>query len=112
MALSSMHRDALVKALIQIRIDTSTTLEGLMHILTADKATCIVFFDDDLSPEGLDHVHPLYISVACLGHRVPSVLLDNNSALNICPLATSIALGFSPSDFRPSTQIVRACDGT
>ena len=80
--------------------------------MTADKATCIVFFDDDLSPEGLDLVHPLYISVACLGHRVPSVLLDNNSALNICPLATSIALGFSPSDFRPSTQIVRACDGT
>ncbi|KAL6325084.1 hypothetical protein AAG906_022651 [Vitis piasezkii] len=112
LASSSTHRDALVKALSQIRIDTSTTPEGLIHILTADRATCIVFSDDNLPPEGSDHVHPLYISVACSGHRVPSVLLDNDSALNVCPLATSIALGFSPSDFGPSTQtILRAILG-
>ncbi|RVW11749.1 hypothetical protein CK203_089738 [Vitis vinifera] len=28
-----------------------------------------------------------------------SVLLDNGSALNVCPLVTAIALGFSPDDF-------------
>ena len=83
-----------------------------MHILTTDRATCIVFSNDDLSSEGSDHVHPLYINVACSSHRVPSVVLDNNSALNVCPLATSIALGFSPSDFGPFTQTVRAYDGT
>ena len=43
---------------------------------------------------------------------MPSVLLDNGSALNVCPLVTTIALGFSPSDFGPSTQIVKAYDGT
>ncbi|RVW23215.1 hypothetical protein CK203_100422 [Vitis vinifera] len=47
-----------------------------------------------------------------LGHRVPSFLLDNGSALNVCPLVTTIALGFSPSDFEPSTQTFRAYDGT
>ena len=52
------------------------------------------------------------ISVACLGHRVLTVLLDNGSTLNVCPLATTIALGFSPSNFGLSTQIVRAYDGT
>ena len=41
-----------------------------------------------------------------------SVLLDNDSTLNVCPLVTIIALGFSLSDFRPSTQTVRAYDGT
>ena len=41
-----------------------------------------------------------------------SVLLDNDSALNVYPLVTIIALGFSLSDFRPSTQTVRAYDGT
>ncbi|RVX21643.1 Retrovirus-related Pol polyprotein from transposon 17.6 [Vitis vinifera] len=51
---------------------------------------------------------PLYISVSCSGRRVPSVLLDNGSALNVCPLATAIALGYAPSDFGPSTQTVRA----
>ena len=43
---------------------------------------------------------------------MPSVLLDNGSALNVCPLVTAISLGFSPSDFGPSTQIVKAYDGT
>ena len=77
-----------------------------------DRATCIVFSDDDLPPEGLDHVRPLFINVACSGRRVSSVLLDNGSVLNVCPLVTAIALGFSPFDFGPSTQIVRAYDKT
>ena len=93
----------MVRALGQIRVDTSTTPKGLIHILTADRATCIVFSDDDLPPEGSDHVRPLFIDVVCSGRRVSSVLLDNGSTLNVCPLVTTIALGFSPFDFGPST---------
>ena len=81
-------------------------------MMTADRATCIMFSDDDLPPEGSDHTCPLYITVGCSGHRVSSVLLDNGSTLNVCPLATTVALGFAPSDFGPSTQIVRAYDST
>ena len=77
-----------------------------------DRATCIVFSDNDLPPEGLDHVRSLFIEVACSDRRVPSVLLDNSSALNVCPFVTAITLGFSPSDFGPSKQTVRAYDGT
>ncbi|WKA05482.1 hypothetical protein VitviT2T_023446 [Vitis vinifera] len=112
LASSSTHRDALTRALSQIRVDTTTTPEGLIHMMTAGRATCIVFSDDDLPPEGSDHTRPLYISVGCSGRRVPSVLLDNGSALNVCPLATAIALGYAPSDFGPSTQTVRAYDST
>ncbi|KAL6310816.1 hypothetical protein AAG906_017552 [Vitis piasezkii] len=60
LASSSTHRDAL----------------GLIHMLTADRATCIVFSDDDLPPEGPNHVRPLFIDVVCSGRRV-SLLLDN-----------------------------------
>ena len=112
MATSSTHRDALIRALSHIRVETSTTPEGLIHMMTVDRATCIVFSVDDLPPEGFDHTRPLYITVVCSGHRVSSVLLDNGSALNVCPLATAIALGFAPSDFGPSTQTVRAYDST
>ena len=112
LASSSTHRDALIRALSQIRVDTATTPRGLIHFLTADKATCIVFSDNDLPPEGSNHVHRLFINVACSGRRVSSVLLDNGSTFNICPLVTAITLGFSPSNFRPSIQIVRAYDGT
>ncbi|RVW61970.1 hypothetical protein CK203_065105 [Vitis vinifera] len=70
------------------------------------RATCIVFSDDDLPPDGLDHVRPLYITVGCSGRRVPSVLLDNGSALNVCPLATAIALGFRAFRFWSFSQTV------
>ncbi|XP_010650381.1 uncharacterized protein LOC100855002 [Vitis vinifera] len=112
LASSSTHRDALIRALSQIRVETTTTPEGLIHMMTAGRATCIVFSDDNLPPEGSDHTRPLYISVGCSGRRVPSILLDNSSTLNVCPLATTIALGYAPSDFGPSTQTVRAYDST
>ncbi|KAL6350524.1 hypothetical protein AAG906_019171 [Vitis piasezkii] len=72
---------------------------GLIHMMTTNRATCIVFSVDDLPPEGSDHTHPLYILVVCSGHKVLFVLLDNGSALNVCPLATVVALDFAPSDF-------------
>ena len=90
----------------------TTSPKGLMHMLIAGRASCIVFFEDDLPPEGSDHTRPLHISVGCLGRYVPSVLLDNGYALNVCPLATTITLGYGPIDFKPSTQTVRAYDNT
>ena len=81
-------------------------------MLIVGRASYIVFSKDYLPPEGSDHSRPLYISVACLGRRVPSVLLDNGSTLNFCPLATAIALGYRPTYFEPSTQTVRAYDST
>ena len=83
LASSSTHRDALTRALSQIRVSTTTTPEGLIHMMTAGKASCIVFSDDDLPSEGSDHTRPLYISIGCSGRRVPFVLLDNGSALNV-----------------------------
>ena len=102
----------MIQALSQIRVETTTTPEGLIHIITTSKATCIVFSDDDLSPDGLDHVRLLYITVGCSCHRVLSVLLDNGSTLNVCLLTTAITLGFAPSDFDPSTQTVKEYDST
>ena len=81
-------------------------------MMTADRAICIVFSADDLPLEGSDHTRHLYISVVCLGHRVSFVLLDNGFALNVCPLATVIVIGFAPSDFGPSIKIVRAYEST
>ena len=81
-------------------------------MVMAGRATCIVFSDDDLPPDGPDHTSPLYISIGCLGRRVPSVVLDNGSALNVCPLATTITLSYAPTDFGPSTQTIQAYDSS
>ena len=112
LASSTAHRETLIKDLSRIRVDTTTSPEGLIHMLTTGRSNCIVFSEDDLPPEGSDHTRPLHISVRCLGRRVPSVLLDNESSLNACPLAIAIALGYGPIDFEPFTQIVRAYDST
>ena len=112
LASSTAHRDALIRSLSRIRVESAISSDGLIHMLTADRATCIVFSADDLPVGGSDHTMPLYITVGCSGHRVPTVLLDNGSALNVCPLATAVALGFGPSDFGPSTQTIRAYDST
>ena len=112
LASSSTHRDALIRALSQIRVETTTTPEGLIHMITADKATCIVFSYDDLPLEGSNHTHHLYITVGYSSHRVPSILLDNDLALSVCRLATAITLSYAPSGFGPSTQTIRAYDNT
>ena len=112
LASPSTHRNALIQALSQIRVETTTTPKRLIHMMTADRATCIVFSDDDLPPKGSDHTRLLYIIVGRSSHRVPFVLLDNGSALNVCLLAAAITLGYSPSDFGPSTQTVRAYEST
>ncbi|RVW22405.1 hypothetical protein CK203_096074 [Vitis vinifera] len=77
------------------------TPKRLIHMVTAGRATCIVFSNDDVPPEGSDHTPPLYIFVGCSGRRIPYVLLDNGSTLNVYPLATAIAIGYVPSDFSP-----------
>ena len=107
-----LHIHLHIRTLSHIRVDTATNPEGLIHFLTADRATCIVFSNDDLPLERSDHVQPLFIDVACSGHRVSSILLDNDFALNVCPLVIAIALGFSPSNFGPSTQTIITYDGT
>ena len=112
LASSTTHRETLIRALSWIRVDMTTSPEGLIHMLTTGRASCVVFSEDDLPPEGSDHTRPLHISVSCLGRRVPSVILNNGSALNVCPLVTAIALGYGATDFEPSTQTVRAYDST
>lgn len=103
LASSNIHRDALIRAMSKIMVKTTTTPDGLIHMMTVSRTTCIMFADDDLLPNGSDHTHSLYISIGCLDHRVPYVFLDNGLALNIYPLATAIAFGYAPSDFGPST---------
>ena len=103
LASSNTHKDALTIALSQIKVETTTTPERLIHMMRAGRATCIVFTVDDLPPKGSDHTRPVYISIGCSGHRVPFILLDNGLTLNICLLAIAIALGYAPSNFGPST---------
>ncbi|XP_077217903.1 uncharacterized protein LOC143852407 [Tasmannia lanceolata] len=95
----------------QISVDiTSDELVGLVAMARVSKT--LSFTDEDLTFEGHNHTRPLKITVICNGKKVPDVLVDNGSALNVCLLATAIVLGFGPNDFIPSEQGILAYDGT
>ncbi|XP_077215987.1 uncharacterized protein LOC143850652 [Tasmannia lanceolata] len=89
---------------------TPDELVGLVAMTKASKA--LSFSDEDLPSEGKDHTRPLKITLLCNQKKVSEVLVDNGSALNVCPLSTATTLGFGPEDFIPSEQDILAYDGT
>ncbi|XP_077251793.1 uncharacterized protein LOC143891021 [Tasmannia lanceolata] len=89
---------------------TPDELVGLVAMTKASKA--LSFSDEDLPSEGRDHTRPLKITLLCNQKKVSEVLVDNGSALNVCPLSTATTLGFGPEDFIPSEQGILAYDGT
>ncbi|KAJ4848683.1 hypothetical protein Tsubulata_006881 [Turnera subulata] len=77
--------------------------------ITSNK-NAIAFFDKDLISSKGKHTDALYITVHVKGNQVPMVLIDNGSALNVCPLEVASVLGLGLDDFTPSRQTVRAYD--
>ena len=54
----------------------------------------------------------MHIIVKCEGMIVTRILIDNGSALNVCPMATLEHLKVDVSLIRSSAMIIRAFDGT
>ncbi|XP_077219730.1 uncharacterized protein LOC143853922 [Tasmannia lanceolata] len=110
---SPKHHQVVLRELnaAQVSVDiTSDELAGLVAMARVSKT--LSFTDEDLTSEGCNHTRPLKITVVCNGKKVPDVLVDNGSALNVCPLATATVLGFGPNDFILSEQGILAYDGT
>ena len=72
----------------------------------------ITYSDKDLTKKGKHHNDLLHIIVNAKGKRIPMVLIDDESALNVCPLKTASYLGLSIEDFVPTNQHVRAYDNS
>ena len=65
-------------------IDSS--FEGMVSLVLATNQ--VFFSDDELPLEGRDHTLAMHIVVKCEDMIVVRVLIDNGSALNVCPIAT------------------------
>ena len=68
----------------------------------------ISYSDKDLTKKRKHHNDPLHITVDAKGKRILMVLIDDASALNVCPLKTASCLGLCIEDFVPIDQHVRA----
>ncbi|XP_077242530.1 uncharacterized protein LOC143883049 [Tasmannia lanceolata] len=110
---SPKHRQVVLRELNVAQVSVDITSDELVDLVAMARVSkTLSFTDDDLTFEGHNHTRPLKITVICNGKKVPDVLVDNGSALNVCPLATATVLGFGPNDFIPSEQGILAYDGT
>ncbi|XP_027077130.1 uncharacterized protein [Coffea arabica] len=110
---SELHREALLKILNEAQVPKDIPVDKFSNIVgNVLAANHITFSDDDLTAEGIGHNKALYISVRCNGKLLPRVLVDNGSALNICPWNTLTKLGFLDIKLRLSATVVRGFDGS
>ncbi|XP_077252356.1 uncharacterized protein LOC143891701 [Tasmannia lanceolata] len=110
---SSKHRKVILRELNAAQVSVDVTPDELVSLVTPARISKVLSFtDEDLPPKGRDHTKPLKITLICNKKKVPEVLVDNGSALNVCPLSTATTLGFGPENFVPSEQGILAYDGT
>ena len=110
---SDVHRRALLKVLKETYVPISATefaFKGMVSTVLATNQ--ISFIDDDLLPKGREHTLPMHIIVKCEDMIVDRVLIDNGSALNVCPMSTLEHLNMDTSLIYLITMIIRAFDGT
>ena len=109
---SYKHRQKLVDLLNQIQVPTTTTSQDLNAIIRSiGRELTISYFDKDLTKKWKHH-NDLHITIDAKGKRIPMVLIDDGSALNMCPLKTVSYLGLSIEDFVPTDQHVRTYDNS
>ncbi|XP_027157539.1 uncharacterized protein LOC113759173 [Coffea eugenioides] len=109
---SDVHRDALIEVLTKAQIPRDISVDNFSHVVGSVLFTKqITFSGEELPAEGIGHNKALYIVVRCNGKMLPKVLIDNGSALNICPWSTLEKLGLQDIELRPSGTVVRGFDG-
>ena len=84
---SHKHRQAILNALNKPNASLDTSPEQLVGMIAPTQSqNFISFTGKDLPLGDFDHNRPLHITLECLGKWVHVVLVDNGSALNVCPL--------------------------
>ena len=83
---SSSHKKALVKALAKMNIQTTITPEAMVVKITENKQGVITFSDADLPVERRNHNRALFIPAEVKEKTTSYVMVDDGSAINVCPL--------------------------
>ena len=107
---SQKHRKALLDALNGKKVPTETTPQELLSLMGVEGSShpLLAFSDENLPLEGATHARPLQITIECMGDKVPMVLIDNGSALNVCHFRTALLISLDMETIIPSLLTVRA----
>ena len=107
---SNSHKKALVKALTKMNIQTNATPEAIVAKITENKQGVITFSDTDLPVEGRNHNRALFIPSEVKGKRTSYVIVEDGSAINVCPLQILPNLGVKVEELTKSDLVIRAYD--
>ena len=107
---SKKHRDARVRALDDARISTDAFPKDIIASLLLTFESTVSFSYNDLQLEGKDHNMPLFIQVIIKAKRTLYVMVDDGSAINVCPLRLFNKFGITVEDLKASNVIIRAYD--
>ncbi|PKI41475.1 hypothetical protein CRG98_038122 [Punica granatum] len=108
---SEPHRDALLKVLTVAQVPKETAPDRIEEIVNSIFSNQISFAEDELPSEGQGHLRALHIVCKCNNHVVGQVMIDNGSALNICPVSTLKQMNVDMSRIRASKTTAQAFDG-
>ncbi|XP_074288461.1 uncharacterized protein LOC141613616 [Silene latifolia] len=109
------HRQALLQALMSMNVSPDIAPNDVVvHVVQNPPrhVNAVTFSDEDLPSIRPKHGLAMYIVVTCLQKHVLMTLVDDGSILNVLPLRTAHVLGLDKKDLTPTTQTVRAFDGT
>ena len=111
---SQKHHKALLDTLNWKEVPIETTPQEVLSLMGVEGSLhpLFSFSDEDLSSKRATHTRPLQITIECMGAKVLMVLIDNGSALNVCPFRTVLTIGLDMKTIIPSPLIVRAYDNT
>ncbi|XP_040931941.1 uncharacterized protein [Gossypium hirsutum] len=110
---SEVHRDALLKVLNETYVTHDISVNKLGRLVNNISADNFIYFNDDEIPPGdIGSTKALHITIRCKGYTLPSVLVDNGSALNVLPLSTLNRLPIDSLHVKTCHNVVRAFDGT
>ena len=109
---SHKHRSALLDALNGKKVTIETTPQEVLAFMGVEAPfhLSLTFFDEELPLEGAAHTRPLQITIECMGAKVPIVLIDDGSAMNVCPFRSALTIGLDIETIIPSPLTVKAYD--
>ena len=83
---SHKHHNVLLDALNGKKVPIESTPQEVLSFVGFEALShpFLTFFDEEVPLEGAIHTKPLHITYECMGAKVPMLLIDNGSSLNVC----------------------------
>ncbi|PKI72916.1 hypothetical protein CRG98_006616, partial [Punica granatum] len=94
------------------QVPKETALDRIEETVSSIFSNAISFSDDELPSKGWAHSRALHIVCKCNNFVIGRVMIDNSSALNVCPVSTLKQMNVDLNRVRSSKTAVRAFDSS